>query len=124
MLNKVQKEEIINAYKSSFASTPSFLLINFKGAKVSEFEKLRTKLRNHDTKLSVVKNNLLKQASKNTNLEPLFSDTQGETAIAFLGENYVEATKTFIEIQQDHPSLEEKLRRSKVRTLWINNEKY
>jgi len=109
MLNKVQKEEIINAYKSSFASTPSFLLINFKGAKVSEFEKLRTKLRNHDTKLSVVKNNLLKQASKNTDLEPLFSDTQGETAIAFLGENYVEATKTFIEIQQDHPSLVIKL---------------
>ena len=63
MLNKVQKEEIVNAYKSSFASTPSFLLINFKGAKVSEFEKLRTKLRNHDTKLSVVKNNLLKQGS-------------------------------------------------------------
>ena len=109
MLNKVQKEEIINAYKSSFASTPSFLLINFKGAKVSEFEKLRTKLRNHDTKLSVVKNNLLKQASKNTDLEPLFSDTQGETAIAFLGENYVEATKTFIETQQDHPSLVIKL---------------
>ena len=109
MLNKVQKKEIISAYKSSFASTPSFLLINFKGAKVSEFEKLRTKLRNHDTKLSVVKNNLLKQASKNTDLEPLFSDTQGETAIAFLGENYVEATKTFIEIKKDHPSLVIKL---------------
>ena len=45
MLNKVQKEEIVSNYKDSFSTTPSFLLINFKGARVSEFEKLRNKLR-------------------------------------------------------------------------------
>ena len=55
MLNKIQKEEIVSNYKDSFSTTPSFLLINFKGARVSEFEKLRNKLRDNDTKLSVVK---------------------------------------------------------------------
>ena len=57
MLNKSQKEEIVSIYRDSFSDTPSFLLINFKGAKVSEFEELRNKLRVNDTKLSVVKNN-------------------------------------------------------------------
>tara|TARA_B100000029_G_scaffold459602_1_gene489892 strand:+ start:2224 stop:2739 length:516 start_codon:yes stop_codon:yes gene_type:complete len=109
MLNKSQKEEIVSIYRDSFSDTPSFLLINFKGAKVSEFEELRNKLRVNDTKLSVVKNNLLKKASKDTDLEQLFQDTKGETAIAFLGDNYVEATKAFIEIQKDHPSLAIKL---------------
>ena len=109
MLNRLQKEEIINTYRKSFSQTPSFLLINFKGAKVSEFEKLRIKLRNNNTKLSVVKNNLLKKASKDTDLEMLFSDTKGETAIAFLGENYIEATKTFVEIEKGYPSLAIKL---------------
>ena len=109
MLNRLQKEEIINTYRKSFSQTPSFLLINFKGAKVSEFEKLRIKLRNNNTKLSVVKNNLLKKASQDTDLEILFNDTKGETAIAFLDENYVEATKTFVEIQKEYPSLVIKL---------------
>lgn len=109
MLNKLQKEEIVNNYRKSFSQTPSFLLINFKGAKVLELEQLRTKLRNSNTKLSVVKNNLLKKASKDTDLEMLFSDTRGETAIAFLGENYIEATKTFVEIEKDYPSLAIKL---------------
>ena len=109
MLNKVQKEEIVSNYKESFSTTPSFLLINYKGARVSEFEKLRNKLRDNNTKLSVVKNNLLKKASKDTELEELFQDTNGETAIAFLGDNYVEATKTFIEIQKEYPSLAIKL---------------
>ena len=109
MLNKLQKEEIVNNYRKSFSQTPSFLLINFKGAKVLELEQLRTKLRNSNTKLSVVKNNLLKKASKDTDLEMLFSDTKGETAIAFLGENYIEATKTFVEIEKGYPSLAIKL---------------
>ena len=109
MLNKLQKEEIVNNYRKSFSQTPSFLLINFKGAKVLELEQLRTKLRNSNTKLSVVKNNLLKKASKDTDLEMLFSDTRGETAIAFLGENYIEATKTFVEIEKGYPSLAIKL---------------
>ena len=109
MLNKLQKEEIVNNYRKSFSQTPSFLLINFKGAKVLELQQLRTKLRNSNTKLSVVKNNLLKKASKDTDLEMLFSDTRGETAIAFLGENYIEATKTFVEIEKGYPSLAIKL---------------
>ena len=61
MLAKAEKQQIINSYKSSFSDEASFLLINFKGAKVSEFELLRKKLRSNNTKLSVVKNNLLKK---------------------------------------------------------------
>ena len=105
MLAKAEKQQIINSYKSSFSDEASFLLINFKGAKVSEFELLRKKLRSNNTKLSVVKNNLLKKASQDTNIADLFTDTRGETAIAFLNDNYVEVTKAFVEVQEEHPNL-------------------
>ena len=57
----------------------------------------------------LVDQEVLKKASKDSELEELFQDTNGETAIAFLGDNYVEATKTFIEIQKEYPSLAIKL---------------
>ena len=106
MLGKQQKEQIVNNFKSSFSDTPSFLLVNFRGAKVSEFELLRKKLRDNNAVLTVVKNNLLKKASENTDFESIFKDSVGETAIAFLEENYVEVTKTFVEIEKDFPNLE------------------
>lgn len=106
MLGKQQKEQIVNTYKSSFSDTPSFLLLNFRGAKVSEFELLRKKLRGSNAVVTVVKNNLLKKASENTDFESIFTETVGETAITFLEDNYVEVTKTFVEIQKDYPNLE------------------
>ena len=106
MLGKEQKEQIVSNFKSSFSDTPSFLLVNFRGAKVSEFELLRKKLRDNNAVLTVVKNNLLKKASENTDFESIFTDSVGETAITFLEENYVEVTKTFVEIEKDHPNLE------------------
>jgi len=106
MLGKQQKEQIVNNFKSSFSDTPSFLLVNFRGAKVSEFELLRKKLRDNNAVLTVVKNNLLKKASENTDFESIFADSVGETAITFLEENYVEVTKTFVEIEKDFPNLE------------------
>ena len=106
MLGKQQKEQIVNNFKSSFSDTPSFLLVNFRGAKVSEFELLRKKLRDNNAVLTVVKNNLLKKASENTDFESIFTDSVGETAITFLEGNYVEVTKTFVEIEKDFPNLE------------------
>ena len=106
MLGKEQKEQIVSNFKSSFSDTPSFLLVNFRGAKVSEFELLRKKLRDNNAVLTVVKNNLLKKASENTDFESIFTDSVGETAITFLEENYVEVTKTFVEIEKDFPNLE------------------
>ena len=106
MLGKQQKEQIVNNFKSSFSDTPLFLLVNFRGAKVSEFELLRKKLRDNNAVLTVVKNNLLKKASENTDFESIFTDSVGETAITFLEENYVEVTKTFVEIEKDFPNLE------------------
>ena len=106
MLRKEQKEEIVRNYKSSFSDTPSFLLVNFRGAKVSEFELLRKKLRDNNAVVTVVKNNLLKKASENTEFESIFQDSVGETAITFLEDNYVEVTKTFVEVGKDHPNLE------------------
>ena len=77
MLGREQKEQIVNNFKSSFADTPSFLLVNFRGAKVSEFELLRKKLRANNAVLTVVKNNLLKKASADTEFESIFTDASG-----------------------------------------------
>ena len=39
MLKKNQKQSIVSLYSESLNSSPSFILINFAGTKVSEFEK-------------------------------------------------------------------------------------
>ena len=67
---------------------------------------MRKKLRGNNAVVTVVKNNLLKKASENTDFESIFTETVGETAITFLEDNYVEVTKTFVEIQEDYPNLE------------------
>ena len=48
-LRKEQKEAIVQNYSGAFTSTPSFLLINYSGAKVSEFESLRKAFNKLDT---------------------------------------------------------------------------
>ena len=81
-------------------------MINFAGTKVSEFEKLRNAFRNLDTKISVVKNTLLQKATVNTDFEQYFNELKGETAIALLNENYVEAAKSFMDIKKESPAFE------------------
>ena len=55
MLKKSQKESIVSVYSEALNASPSFILINYSGSKVSEFEKLRKAFRELDTKISVVK---------------------------------------------------------------------
>ena len=106
MLKKNQKQSIVSLYSESLNSSPSFILINFAGTKVSEFEKLRNAFRNLDTKISVVKNTLLQKATLNTDFEQYFNELKGETAIALLNENYVEAAKSFMDIKKESPAFE------------------
>tara|TARA_B100000085_G_C18521297_1_gene503797 strand:+ start:380 stop:895 length:516 start_codon:yes stop_codon:yes gene_type:complete len=103
MLRKEQKEVIVQNYSSAFTSTPSFLLINYSGAKVSEFESLRKAFNKLDTKISVVKNSLLQKATKDTDFEEHFAQLKGETAVALLNDNYVEAAKSFMDIKKESP---------------------
>ena len=99
MLKKSQKESIVSVYSEALNASPSFILINYSGSKVSEFEKLRKAFRELDTKISVVKNSLLQKATINTDFEEYFSELRGETAIALLNDNYVEAAKSFMDIK-------------------------
>ncbi|NSW73909.1 50S ribosomal protein L10 [bacterium] len=106
MLKKSQKESIVSVYSEAINSSPSFILINFSGSKVLEFEKLRKAFRKLDTKVSVVKNSLLKKATLDTDFEKYFSELRGETAIALLNDNYVEAAKSFMDIKKESPAFE------------------
>ena len=78
-------------------------MINYSGAKVSEFESLRKAFNKLDTKISVVKNSLLQKATKDTDFEEHFAQLKGETAVALLNDNYVEAAKSFMDIKKESP---------------------
>lgn len=106
MLKKVEKEAIVNNFSSAFNDTPSFLLINYAGSKVVEFELLRKEFSKFNTKISVVKNTLLQKATKNTDFEEHFSKLSGETAIALLDDNYVDIAKSFMKVKKDIPLFE------------------
>ena len=106
MLSKENKKDIVLNYSKELSESPSFLLINYAGSKVKELESLRKAFNKINTKISVVKNTLLQKATENTDFKEYFSSLKGETAIALLNENYVEAAKSFMDIKKESPVFE------------------
>ena len=71
--------------------------------KFQSLKSLRKAFNKLDTKISVVKNTLLQKATKDTDFEQYFNELKGETAVALLNDNYVEAAKSFMDIKKESP---------------------
>ena len=79
---------------------------SFSSSKLDQIKVQFCKSNELDTKISVVKNSLLQKATINTDFEEYFSELRGETAIALLNDNYVEAAKSFMDIKKETPVFE------------------
>ncbi len=105
MLSKAAKNDIIEHYNEVFKANPSVLLVEYKGLSVKEIEGLRSNLKGADTKLAVVKNTLLRKATKDTDFEQLNDLLVGPTAIAVCESDAAAAAKVFVDTAKDIPSL-------------------
>ena len=103
MLNKAQKQKIIDDLASRFRSVPSVFVVEYQGLKVKEMEGLRKKLRETEAEFMVVKNTLLEKASAGTEMEKMKDLFSGSTAIAICDGESSGMAKVFVDYSRDFP---------------------
>lgn len=105
MLNRTQKEEIVNYLNSRFKNNPSLFVVEYKGLSVKELEGIRNSLKKKEAEFQVVKNTLLIKASENTEAEKINNLFDGPTAIAICEQDSPEIAKVFVKSSEDMPNL-------------------
>lgn len=99
---KAQVAEVVEALKEAQTG----ILVDYRGLNVEEDTDLRNKLRAANVKYFVIKNTLLRLASKETGLEGLDEALHGPTALAVSSEDAVAPAKVLSDFAKDNEKLE------------------
>lgn len=105
MLSRSAKQDLIDQFSEAFKANPSVMVVEYKGLSVSEMEGLRQNLQEAEAELKVVKNSLLKIASKDTDIEKISELFVGPTAVAICKNDPTSVAKVFVKSAKDLPSL-------------------
>lgn len=81
-MDRNQKNEVVSGLKGSFAKAKIAMVLENRGLKVSELEKLRKNLREQDAQVQIAKNTLLRIAVRDTPYENLSDTLTGTTMVA------------------------------------------
>jgi len=108
-LNRKEKEKILLDLGKKVEGVRAVVLTNYRGLNVEQLNHLRQRLREERISYHVVKNTLMKLASKGTDLEKLDNYLEGPTAIAISYEDPVLLAKILLEFIKTQPSLEIKV---------------
>ena len=97
MLRK-DKEQVVADLAERLRASDTLILADYRGLSVSELDEVRTKIIEHGSRFTVVKNSLTKRAAEEAGLESLTALLDGPTAIAFVGDgDMVAVAKTLNE---------------------------
>jgi large subunit ribosomal protein L10 len=83
-MHKAEKERVVAELADRLKATDSLIVADYRGLTNSELAALRTKLREHGARFSVVKNTLARRAADEAGAEGLLTLLEGPTAIAFV----------------------------------------
>jgi large subunit ribosomal protein L10 len=83
-MQKTEKERVVAELTEQLRRSDSLIVADYRGLTNSELEELRTKLRPHGARLTVVKNTLTRRAAEAAGAEALLTLLEGPTAIAFV----------------------------------------
>jgi large subunit ribosomal protein L10 len=108
-LNRKEKEQVISDLGERVKGFRAAVLTNYRGLNVEQLNHLRQRLREEKISYHVVKNTLMRLASKGTDLEKLGSYFEGPTAIAISYGDPVLLAKILSEFVKTQPSLEIKV---------------
>ena len=108
-MNKQEKETFVADMKSRLEKAEATFLVDYKGLDVETINDLRGELRKSQTELQVVKNRLLKLASKDTDTTLLEQYFVGPCALAINYEDAIAPAKTLVEQSKAHEHLEIKM---------------
>lgn len=105
-MNRKEKEQVISDLGERIKGFRAAVLTNYRGLNVEHLNHLRQRLREEKISYHVVKNTLMKRASKGTDLEKLDHYFEGPTAIAISYGDPVLLSKILSEFIKTQPSLE------------------
>jgi large subunit ribosomal protein L10 len=83
-MHKTEKERTIAELTERLRVSESLLVADYRGLTNSQLAELRTKLREHGARLSVVKNTLTRIAAREAGADSLLALLEGPSAIAFV----------------------------------------
>ncbi len=104
-MSKPVKSLILESYKKRFADVEGAVLIEVRGIKSNQNNKLRANMAAGKAKVSVLKNSLAAKALKGTKLEPLCSKFEGSVAMVYGGESVVNVARSLIETAKEMENL-------------------
>jgi large subunit ribosomal protein L10 len=108
-LNRKEKAQVISDLSERVKGIQAAILTNYRGLNVEQINHLRQRLREEKIYYHVVKNTLMRLASKGTDLEKLDHYFEGPTAIAISYGDPVLLVKILSEFIKTQPTLEIKV---------------
>ncbi len=105
-MNREQKGQEIISLTQKLKSAKSLIFAGYRGLKVSEMTELRSKLRQGDSSLKVVKNRLMKRVLKENGLGQLSKYFSAPTAMATTEKDPVSSAKIMVEFAKAYAQCE------------------
>jgi large subunit ribosomal protein L10 len=105
-MNRDEKAAVIDRIAGELESSSAVFAVDYRGITVAQVADLRTKLRESDTTLSVVKNSLTERAADKAGAEALKAILAGPTALAFVRGDAAAAAKALSDAQRATQVLE------------------
>ena len=106
MLNISQKKELVERLSKQLADAEISVLVDYKGLTVLQVTELRAKLREAGVQMEVVKNTLMRLASKGTDSELLYELCKGPNAVVVSQDDPVAPAKILVDFAKDNEKLE------------------
>ena len=108
-MNRKEKAQVVSDLGERVKGFQAVVLTNYRGLNVEQINHLRQRLREEKISYHVVKNTLMKRASRGTDLEKLDNYFEGPTAMAISYGDPVLLAKILSEFTKTQPSLEIKV---------------
>jgi large subunit ribosomal protein L10 len=105
MLNRALKQDLVREISDRFKASPTVMVIEYKGLNVKEMQRLRKQLKKAKAELRVVKNSLLRIASKETSIEKINDLFEGPTAVAICDDDPAFVAKVFVDSMKAYPAV-------------------
>lgn len=104
-MKKSEKEQFVADLNERLKEAKGTFLVDYQGLNVENMNRLRGELRKDEIELRVVKNRLMRIASRETETEVLKDAMIGPSALAISYENVVAPAKVFMEFGKDFKQL-------------------
>jgi large subunit ribosomal protein L10 len=105
-VNRREKERVVSELHQKLQNIRAVILTDYRGLNVEEITRLRRQLQKASVEYRVVKNTLMRLASKGTGLEGLSDFFVGPTAMAVSNDDPLAPARVLLEFSKETPLLE------------------